>query len=447
VPQDDDHPTRAPTSLTQQSSLLMSAFNPSREFMSWVYQLNGRLDVDALARAIDDVVSAHEMLRARFEPGDGSPVQVVTPFRPGVLQIVQLGDRPKAIGLEAAVRSVEAEYRDLSPWEDARLRATLYLIHPKTNVLSVFVAEALVDGESGTLVAAEISRAYAKYAGKSVPDLPVPTETSYLRYALDHPVPAATQDRAATYWAALREEPTAAGRWPTAIGPTSRTRYFKIPVDQWEALVAAVPALGTMPFVVMLSWLQMALARVAGAERFVVGSAVSNRSRPGAREMIGSFVGPMRLRAEVHADDRLEDVSPRVMTALRQAMAASPVPVPLAEARAVAPGPFEPPPPVVSFFMFTEREGLDLPGVRQRRFRVHSARDVLRVNCTPDEEGGRNFFFLSASASADELAELATTFRGLLEAAAVSAEPPADEPPPSEPPPSEPPAAEVVATP
>ncbi len=68
-----------------------------------------------------------------------------------------------------------------------------------------------------------------------------------------------------------------------AIGPTSRTRYFKIPVDQWNSLVAAVPALGTMPFVVMLSWLQMALARVAGAERFVVGSAVSNRSRPGAR--------------------------------------------------------------------------------------------------------------------------------------------------------------------
>jgi condensation domain-containing protein len=418
VPQDDDHPTRAPASLTQQSSLLMSAFNPSREFMSWVYQLNGRLDVDALVQAVDDVVSAHDMLRARFDRGDdGTPVQVVTPFRPGVLRLVRLDDRPKAIGLEAAVRSVEAEYRDLSPWDDARLRATLYLIHPKTNVLSVFVAEALVDGESGTLVAAEISRAYAKYAGKSAPELAMPTEASYLRYALDFPVSQVTQDRAAAYWGELRREPTAAGRWPTAVGPTSRTRYFKIPVDEWEAIVAAVPALVTMPFVVLLSWLEMALVRVAGAERFVVGSAVSNRSRPGAREMIGSFVGPVRLRADVHADDRLDDVSPRVMTALRQAIGASAVPVPLAEARAVAPAPFEPPPPVVSFFMFTEREGLDLPGVRQRRFRVHSGRDVLRVNCTPDDEGGRNFFFISASAGPDELDELATTFRGLLDAA------------------------------
>jgi hypothetical protein len=414
----------------------MSAFNPSREFMGWVYQLNGRLNTDALAQAVDDVVSAHDMLRVRFErPGGAAggaeegaegeagptdpyglpvPAQVVLPFRPGVLRTVRLDDRPKAIGLEAAVRAVEADFRDLSPWEEARLQATLYLIHPKTNLLSVFVAEALVDGESGTLMAAEISRAYAKHAGREAPDLPVPTDASYLRYVLDNPTPPAVEDRAAAYWGELRQEPTAAGRWPTELGPASRTRYFKVPVEEWEALVGAVPALGTMPFVVMVSWLQMALARVAGAERFVVGSAVANRSRPGAREMIGSFVGPVRLRAEVSAEDRLEDVSPRVMTALRRAVAASPVPVPLAEARALAPAPFRPPPPAVSFFMFTEREGLDLPGVRQRRFRVHAGRDTLRVNCTPDDEGGRNFFFISASAGPEQLDELVSAFRGLL---------------------------------
>jgi len=411
-----DRPDEAPASLTQQSSLLMSPFNPSREFMGWVYQLNGRLNVEALLQAVDDVVAAHDMLRVRFRPGD-PPTQVVTPFRPGVVHVVRLDDRPKAVGLEAAVRSVEADFRDLSPWDDARLAATLYLIHPKTNVLSVFVAEALVDGESGNLVAAEISRAYAKHAGKPSPDLGVPSEESYLRFVRDNPVPEATVDRAVQYWADLRQAPTAAGRWPTATGPATVTRFFKVPVDRWEALVEGVPALGTMPYVVLLSWLQMALARVAGAERFTVGSAVSNRSRPGAKEMIGNFVGPVRLAAEVTASDRLDDVSPRVMSALRRAIAASVVPVPLAEARVVAPAPFEPPPPVVSLFVFTEREGLDLPGVRQRRFRVHTGRDVLRVNVTPDDEGGRNFFFLSSSASAGQMDELTAAFRDLMDEA------------------------------
>jgi hypothetical protein len=39
------------------------------------------------------------------------------------------------------------------------------------------------------------------------------------------------------------------------------------------------------------------------------------------------------------------------------------------------------------------------------------------VNCTPDDEGGRNFFFISASASSERLSELVAAFRSLLDAA------------------------------
>lgn len=412
-----EHPLRAPLSLTQQSSLLMAPHNPSREHMSWVYQLNGKLDAGALARAVDDVVASHEILRVRFEESSEGPVQVVTPFRPGVLHVVGLDDRPKLLALATAVRAVEAEYRDLSPWDEPRLRATLYRVAPKTHVLSIFVAEALVDGESGTLVAAELSRAYAKHAGKEAPDLPVPSEASYLRWVLDNPVPEAAQRRAVEHWARLRDEPAAAGSWPTELGDRPRSRFFNVPAERWRHLVASTPGMVAMPFVVVLSWLEMALARVAGAERFVVTSAVSNRSRPGARDVIGNFVGPVRLLAEVSADDRLEDVSPRVVVALREALAASVVPVPLAEARLQAPATFVPPAPTVSFFMFTERQGPDLAGVRQRRFRVNTGRDVLRVNVTPDEKGGRNVFVISGSAPAELLDALTTALRGFLDPA------------------------------
>ncbi|MDA8309313.1 MAG: condensation domain-containing protein [Actinomycetota bacterium] len=407
---------RAPLSLTQRSSLLMAPHSPSREFMSWVYQLNGRLDVEALVAAVDDVVCAHDLLRVRFEPGAGGDVesarQYVTEFRPGVVRIVELDDRPKLEALSAAIVAVEAEYRDLSPWDEPRLGATLYVVAPKTHVLSIFVAEALVDGESGTMVAAELSRAYARHAGKTPPDLPCPSEGSYLRWVLDNPVPAAVQQRAVDHWRALRDEPVAAGSWPMTLpcGVRPRTRFFNVPAGHWRHLVDVTPGMAAMPFVVVLSWLELALARVAGARRFVVTSAVSNRSRPGAKDILGNFVGPVRMVAEVAPSDRLEDVSPRVLRSLREAIAASVVPVPLAEARLQAPAPFTPPEPTVSFFMFDEREGPDFVGVRQRRFRVHTGRDVLRVNCTPDESGGRNFFVISGSAPAalmdDLVAEL-----------------------------------------
>lgn len=408
-------PQQAPVSLTQQSSLLMSAHSPSREYMSWVYQLNGKLDVPALAKAVDDVVAAHDILRVRFEPSAGGARQVVTPFRPGVLRTVALDDRPKLEGLVAAVRAVEADYRDLSPWDEPRLQATLYRIDPKTHVVSIFVAEALVDGESGTLMAAELSRAYAKHAGKVPPDLPVPSEESYLRYVLDNPVPEAVQQRAVEHWRRLRDEPLSAGRWPAEPGSRTRSRFFNVPAEHWRRLVESTPGMAAMPFVVVLSWLEMALERVAGAERFVVTSAVSDRTRPGAKDVIGNFVGPVRLLAEVHPGDRLEDVSPRVLASLRRALSASVVPVPLAEARLQAPHEFVPPAPTVSFFMFDEREGPDLAGVRQRRFRVHTGRDVLRVNCTPDDTGGRNFFVISASAPPELLDQLVGELRAHLQ--------------------------------
>jgi hypothetical protein len=395
----------------------MAPHNPSREFMSWVYQLNGRLDVDALVAAVDDVVAAHELLRVRFEPGASGDVesasQYVTEFRPGVVRIVELDDRPKLDALSAAIVAVEAEYRDLSPWDEPRLQATLYVVAPKTHVISIFVAEALVDGESGTLVAAELSRAYARHAGKVAPELPRPSEGSYLRWVIDNPVPEAVQRRAVEHWRALRDEPTAAGSWPMTLPADvrPRSRFFNVPAEHWRHLVDVTPGMAAMPFVVVLSWLELALAKVADARRFVVTSAVSNRSRPGAKGILGNFVGPVRMVAQVAPSDRLEDVSPRVLRSLREALAASVVPVPLAEARLQSPAPFVPPDPTVSFFMFDEREGPDFVGVRQRRFRVHTGRDVLRVNCTPDESGGRNFFVISSSAPGQLLDELVTELR------------------------------------
>ena len=401
----------APLSLTQRSSLLMAPHNPSREFMSWVYQLNGKLDVDALVRAVDDVVAAHDLLRVRFEPGPGGDLeaasQYVTAFGPGVVRVVRLDDRPKLEALTAAIVAVEAEYRDLSPWDEPRLRATVYVVAPKTHVLSIFVAEALVDGESGTLVAAELSRGYALHAGKPAPDLPLPSGGSYLGWVLDNPVPEPVQRRAVDHWRAIRDEPIAAGTWPMTLpcGVRPRARFFNVPAEHWQHLVEVTPGMAAMPFVVVLSWLEMALCRVVAAERFVVTSAVSNRSRPGAKDLIGNFVGPVRMVAQVAPTEPLEEVSPRVLRSLREALAASVVPVPLAEARMQAPAVFVPPEPTVSFFMFDEREGPDFAGVRQRRFRVNTGRDVLRVNCTPDESGGRNFFVISASAP-DELMDL-----------------------------------------
>jgi hypothetical protein len=389
----------------------MWEINPSREFMSWVYQLNGKLDVEALAGALDDVVSANTVLRVRFVTQEGELIQEVLPFRPGVLAIVDLDGRTKADGLAAALRGVEATYRDLSPLAEPALSATLYLVAPKTNVLSIFVAEALVDGESATLVAAELSRAYARRAGKPIPELPHPSTTSYLAHVRDNPVSPAAVEKALDYWLSLESVPTAAGSWPGVPDGPGYTRFFNVEEQMWQELMHTFPALETMPFVVLSTWTAQALSDVAQARRFLLTSAVSNRSRPSAKDTIGNFVGPMRMIVDVDPEDTFAVTSARLVQSLRRALVASVVPGPLATRLCHPEGPFVPLVPTVSCFYFAEREAPDFVGVRQRRFRLNGGGDVLRVNCTPDEKGGRNFFFLTNSASRQQLNEFVATFR------------------------------------
>lgn len=407
----EDRPTSAPLSLTQRSSLLMWESNPSRETMSWVYQLNGKLDVAALGGAIDEVVHAHTVLRVRFVERGGELFQEVLPFRPGVLEVVDLSGHTKADGLAGALRAIESAYPDLSPLAEPALSATLYLVAPKTNVLAIFVAEALVDGESATLVAAELSRAYARRAGKAVPDLELPSLTSYLAYVRDNPVAPSSVERALAYWSSLESVPANAGDWPSVPDQAGATRFFNLDAAAWKAMIESFPALDTMPFVVLSTWCAQSLADVAGARRFLLTSAVSNRSRPQAKGTIGNFVGPMRMEVEVDPDEGFAATSARLVNSLRRGLSASVVPGPLATRMLHPEGPFVPLVPTVSCFYFAEREAPDFVGVRQRRFRLNGGGDVLRVNCTPDDRGGRNFFFLTNAADRARLDGFVRAFR------------------------------------
>ena len=54
-------------------------------------RIRGRLDVEALGRALDTIQERHEVLRSAFPAVDGSPVQVVGPARSLSLPVVDLG--------------------------------------------------------------------------------------------------------------------------------------------------------------------------------------------------------------------------------------------------------------------------------------------------------------------------------------------------------------------
>src|SRR5262249_7697327 len=87
---------RLPLSFAQQRLWFLDQLAPGNALynMSGGLRLEGRLDLEALERAINEIVRRHEVLRTRFEVEAGEPVQVVAPWQPRKLEIEDLSGLP-----------------------------------------------------------------------------------------------------------------------------------------------------------------------------------------------------------------------------------------------------------------------------------------------------------------------------------------------------------------
>jgi acyl carrier protein len=402
-----------PVSPVQQGQLLIAPHIASRGFLSWVYQLNGHLDVAALAAAFDDVVRDHPILRTRFTRDGEVLTHAQDAFSAGGLRVVLADDAPKAEAIEAAVAAAQRTLDELTPVRDSKLRATLYAVAPKTHVLAVFVAEALIDAESGALLATELSNRYAARTGRPAVPGDVPNRDSFIDHVRTTAPAADTVDRLCAHWT----EQVAAGPprlgWPLPTRAESAFHTFRMTPGEWTDVTAVARSLRTTPYVVVLSGYQAAIAAVTGLTDLLVTSVVSDRSAPQTRRMLGSFHSVVRVAARHVPGEPFAELAARTTAAVRTAVAHSAVPAPYADAAGT--GRANGHPDGVHFYLLDRHEGPRLPGVRKRRFRLHDmSREALRLRCTSDNDGSEVFVFASTTLVEPTLAELAAALRDTL---------------------------------
>ena len=112
--------TTAPLSSAQQRLWLLERLFPreSTYIEPQTMRLSGRLDVEALRRALNEVVRRHGALRTRFPVEDARPVQVIEPV------LVVPGEVVDLWGLPGPQREREARERArteaLAPFDLAR---------------------------------------------------------------------------------------------------------------------------------------------------------------------------------------------------------------------------------------------------------------------------------------------------------------------------------------
>lgn len=274
-------------------------------------RIEGRLNVDLLAKSMEYVERRHEMLRTTFEKRKRSLVQIVHPPAPVDLPVIDLRAHPEPeIEVE---RALAALLRD--PWDLGRrplLRYRLVRLSDEEHVLLRVSHHILSDGWAWRVYLREIGLVYEALDRGEPPPLPTEETLHYGDYAawqrrvLD-PGGASYRDLVTWWKEQLSGRPAA-----IALPFARRMRASVAPLEEgflWWGLDEAVSTrlrtlereARTTHYVVRLAAFAALLAARTGQSDFVIGAYVSNRARPESQRMFGFFVNlvPLRFRCDL----------------------------------------------------------------------------------------------------------------------------------------------------
>ncbi|HEY0014879.1 MAG TPA: amino acid adenylation domain-containing protein, partial [Longimicrobium sp.] len=153
--------------------------------LPFTLRLRGALDVDALERALGEIVRRHEALRTVFAEVDGSPVQVIAPSSGLPVPVKDLSHLPEETR-EAEVQRELVEEGGARPFDLSAgplFRAALLRLGAEEHVLLLSMHHIVSDGWSMGVLYRELSALYEAYReGRTspLPELPV----QYADYAV-----------------------------------------------------------------------------------------------------------------------------------------------------------------------------------------------------------------------------------------------------------------------
>ncbi|HET9380982.1 MAG TPA: amino acid adenylation domain-containing protein, partial [Streptomyces sp.] len=277
-----------------------AAFNLTRSF-----RLDGRVDAQALQRALDALAGRHEALRTTFAFADGELTQTTAPAE-GFTVPLRLeqpaGGRPGDTGITAYVRPFAAAPFDLAA--GPLVRAQLASFAGDEHVLTLSTHHIVADGWSLELLVRDLSAFYASFARGVAPGLPA-VELGYR----DHHVESRQRadehrEAAAAYWLEQYTDVPAGIDLPVRSGVGGEAfsgayRDYALPGALWERLQRFAKAEGGTAFASVVSAFAALLARYTDQGELVVGTSLSGRGRPGAEQLVALLVRTLPLRVRI----------------------------------------------------------------------------------------------------------------------------------------------------
>ncbi|MFN3670807.1 MAG: amino acid adenylation domain-containing protein [Bosea sp. (in: a-proteobacteria)] len=298
-------PARIPLSFEQERLWFLHKLDPASPAynIAVAFRLDGALDIAALQAALAALVARHESLRTRFAESDGEPAQIV-------LAEAEFGfcfEDVSAAGGDAGARRARAEA--LRPFDlagEPLLRVLVLRLATDTHILLVTMHHIVSDGWSVGILQSELAALYlAATAGREPALAPLPAQ--YADYALwqrQRLGPREIAGRVAFWTEQLAGAPDMLTlpldhRRPERRSDAGASCAIAFTPELAKALIAFSRARQATPFIVLAAAWAALMSRWSGQDDVVLGAPVANRGQAQTQGLIGFFVNTIALRVDI----------------------------------------------------------------------------------------------------------------------------------------------------
>jgi len=308
----------APLSFPQERLWFLNQLEPGPHYNDhFDLRLTGPLEVEALKQAINEIVTRHEVLRARFACVDGKPVQHIMPMLVLAVPVIDLSELAAVERESAAATLAVQETRRLFNLEEGPLlRACLLRLAKDDHILVLTFHHIVIDGWSRGVWLRELAALYGALVQGAPPPLPaLPVQyADFAAWQQEQWRKRASLGPHLEYWQKqLAGTPSLIELPADRPRPATQSyRGVRESLSLEKALLERLSQLGQKEgctlFMVLLAGFQALIARYTGKEDLVIGSPVAGRTRAELEGLMGCFLNPLVLRADLSGDPSFHEI-------------------------------------------------------------------------------------------------------------------------------------------
>jgi NAD(P)-dependent dehydrogenase (short-subunit alcohol dehydrogenase family)/acyl carrier protein len=310
-----------PLSFAQQRLWFLDQLEPDSPFYNIPSAINliGVLNVDAMERALTEIVRRHEVLRTTFSQVNGEPQQIISPAKPFRLPVIDLSHLPDEERQAEMKRLISEEA--VQPFDLLRgplLRVTLLRTGAEEHTALLTKHHIVSDGWSTAIFVREVAALYTAYrASQPSPLEEIPIQYADFAHWQRQWLQGDALERLMSYWrrqlagAPVLELPAAKPR-PAVQTFRAAKQSVELSREVTEGLKALGRQTGVTLFMSLLAAFDVLLYRYGGQTDLLIGTPIANRNRLETEALIGFFINTLVLRIDLSGDPTFIEVLQRV---------------------------------------------------------------------------------------------------------------------------------------